>query len=93
MTRYLILLLLFANVTMYGKTGNLTASGKYPFVGGCACPRNIHFGVLVEINGNTYICNDRTALRYNDRFDIFSTGTREEMMKFGKKKLLIQIIQ
>ena len=35
-----------------------------------ACPPMLKFGTMVEINGKTYICEDRTAARFRDRFDI-----------------------
>jgi hypothetical protein len=35
-----------------------------------ACPPMLKLGTFVEINGKTYICEDRTAPKYRDRFDI-----------------------
>jgi hypothetical protein len=35
-----------------------------------ACPRVIDLGTVVEIRGTTYVCEDRTARKYNSRFDI-----------------------
>jgi len=35
-----------------------------------ACPRGIDLGTVVEIRGTTYVCEDRTARKYNSRFDI-----------------------
>jgi hypothetical protein len=35
-----------------------------------ACPRDIDLGTVVEIRGTTYVCEDRTARKYNARFDI-----------------------
>jgi hypothetical protein len=35
-----------------------------------ACPRNIRLGTLVEIRGARYVCEDRTARKFNGRFDI-----------------------
>jgi hypothetical protein len=35
-----------------------------------ACPPMLKLGTMVEINGKTYICEDRTAPRFRDRFDI-----------------------
>ena len=35
-----------------------------------ACPRHINLGTTVEIRGTTYVCEDRTALKFNGRFDI-----------------------
>ena len=35
-----------------------------------ACPRAIKFGTLIEIRGQSYVCEDRTARKYDQRFDI-----------------------
>src|SRR6266478_392422 len=35
-----------------------------------ACPQGIKLGTIVEIRGETYVCEDRTARKYNGRFDI-----------------------
>ena len=35
-----------------------------------ACPPMLPLGTFVEINGKTYICEDRTAPKFRDRFDI-----------------------
>ena len=35
-----------------------------------ACPRSIPFGTFVEIRGATYVCEDRTARKFDGRFDI-----------------------
>jgi hypothetical protein len=35
-----------------------------------ACPPMLKLGTMVEIHGKTYICEDRTARKFRDRFDI-----------------------
>jgi hypothetical protein len=35
-----------------------------------ACPRRIGLGTVVEIRGTTYVCEDRLAKKFDDRFDI-----------------------
>ena len=35
-----------------------------------ACPPVLKLGTMVEINGKTYICEDRTSPKFQDRFDI-----------------------
>jgi len=35
-----------------------------------ACPPGFRFGAIVEIRGNAYVCEDRTADKYDSRFDI-----------------------
>lgn len=47
------------------------ANGKRAARGYAACPRAIAFGTFVRIEGETYECGDRTALRFDGRFDIF----------------------
>lgn len=88
----LILLLLIAPVTMYGVTGDLTASGEVPFVGGLACPREYKLKTKFKIIDIIFVCNDRTNKRLNGRFDLFSVGTRKQMMKWGKKNLEVEIL-
>jgi hypothetical protein len=54
------------------KTPCIAASGKN-ICGrrdAVACPRDIELGTVVEIRGATYTCEDRTARKFNDRFDI-----------------------
>lgn len=35
-----------------------------------ACPRRIGLGTVVEIKGTTYVCEDRLAHKFDQRFDI-----------------------
>ncbi len=35
-----------------------------------ACPRAIPLGTFVEIRGAMYVCEDRTARKYDGRFDV-----------------------
>ena len=35
-----------------------------------ACPRRIGIGTVIEIRGTTYVCEDRLAKKFDDRFDI-----------------------
>jgi hypothetical protein len=35
-----------------------------------ACPRKIGLGTVIEINGNTYVCEDRLAKKFDRRFDV-----------------------
>jgi len=35
-----------------------------------ACPSGLRFGAIVEIRGHAYVCEDRTADKYDTRFDI-----------------------
>ena len=89
----LTLLLLIAPVTMYGATGNRMANGDYPYVGAAACPRSIPLGTRIKILDIPFLCADRTNLKYNGRYDLFSQGTKAQMLKFGKQKLEVEIIK
>ncbi len=93
MKHLLILILILAYVTNYGRTGYKMANGQYPFIGAAACPRNIKLESRIRIAGlGDYVCGDRTSRKYNGRFDIFSTGTQKEMMQFGKKLLDVKVL-
>ena len=35
-----------------------------------ACPRSLPLGTVVEIRGKAYLCEDRTAPKFDGRFDI-----------------------
>jgi len=35
-----------------------------------ACPRSLALGTVVEIHGKAYLCEDRTARKFDGRFDI-----------------------
>ena len=91
--------LLSAIVTAYchcsaccGTSGNPTASGKMPVVGRTiAAPRAIALGAKIVIDGHTYIVEDRTAKRFDGRFDIFMRS-HKEALKWGKQTRTITII-
>lgn len=76
--------------------GCITASGKRAYVGGVACPRKYKLGTRVRINSIEYTCEDRTALRYDGRFDIFFGFTQEahkNALRFGIQNLSIEVIK
>lgn len=58
-----------------------------------ACPRNIPFHTIVEILGNDYVCLDRMAYRFNDRFDISFDKDVQGAKEFGKQELEVTIWQ
>ena len=72
------------------KAANITASGKIIKQGMVAAPRNIPFGTRVKIDGAVYTVEDRTARRYNNRFDIY-TSSHQEAIKKGVKRTKIII--
>ena len=66
------------------------ASTKRAYVGAVACPREIELGTKVIILGREFTCEDRTALRFNGRYDIFMGYGQEAYNKavnFGIKEL------
>ena len=66
------------------ETPFLTASQTSVRKGIIACPRNLAFGTVVEIEGIKYTCEDRMNQKYNDRFDIWFASA-EEALKWGKQ--------
>lgn len=51
--------------------GCLGADGKVITQGAIACPRKYPLGTQFIIDGHHYTCRDRTALRYDGRFDLY----------------------
>lgn len=72
------------------------ASGKRAYVGAVACPRSMELGTKILIDGKEYTCEDRTAKKYDGRFDIFM-GYGEESyqtaISYGIQKKEIAIIK
>jgi len=72
------------------------ANGEKAHVGAIACPRVYSFGTKVLIDGVEYECKDRTALRFNGRFDIFMGYSQEgydKAIQFGKQSLTVTILE
>ncbi len=76
--------------------GCLTASGTVATAGRtvASCDRTIKFGTKVKIDGKTYTVEDRTAHWVskkfdNNCFDIFSSSTNKEALKWGVKKRIV----
>jgi hypothetical protein len=70
---------LFAHVTGYNTVPAQTDSTPCIAASGAnicgrsdaiACPRGIKLGTMIEIKGKMYVCEDRTARKYDSRFDI-----------------------
>lgn len=68
-------------VTAYTHTGNPTASGEWPYVGGIAMNR-CDIGTRVMIDGLWYVVNDRSGVP--DIVDIFM-DTYEDCIAFGRQ--------
>ena len=57
-----------------------------------ACPRDIPLGTWVEINGRRYECLDRTARKYDGRFDISFDKDVQAALNWGKRRLEVTIL-
>lgn len=69
-----------------------TASGKRPTLNHTiAAPRSVPFGTKVLINGRIYTVEDRTALRYDGRWDIFM-ASHKAARRFGIQTNSIKIL-
>lgn len=70
----------------------VTASGLLPVVGTTvAAPRAVLFGSTVVIAGHRYSAQDRTALRYDGRFDIYFKS-HAEARRFGIRTNQVTVI-
>ena len=88
----MITVLTNAIVTAYIATGNPCADRKMPRVGiTCAVPRGFPLGCKVIIAGHEYIGQDRTAKKYDGRFDIFFPD-KKSAMEFGLQHKTITVI-
>lgn len=72
----------------------ITASGSKPRAGrSVACPRRVPFGTRVQIQGQGFLlCEDRTALRFDGRYDIYMDDY-EEAKRFGRRRLEVGVIR
>ena len=67
------------------------ADGRHVHVGAVAGPRAIPLGTWVSIGGRTYQVEDRTARRFDGRFDIWMPS-RTAALRFGKRQLKVNIL-
>ena len=68
-----------------GKANQPCADGKMPVQGvTIAAPRSVPLGTRVVVLGHEYIVQDRTARRFNGRWDIYFQ-THKDALRFGKK--------
>jgi len=69
----------------------LNASEKRPMENrSLACPRALRRGTKILLLQRVYICDDRTALRLNGRFDVFRES-HADAISFGKQQLSLFI--
>lgn len=84
--------ILTAVVTAYVATGQPCADCKWPKVGTTvALPRRFPLGSVVVIDGHKYQGDDRTARRYDGRFDLF-VSSRHTALQWGKQVKIVTII-
>jgi len=70
----------------------LTASGRAPIVGKTvAAPRSVLLGSTVVIAGHRYTAQDRTARRFEGRFDIYFTN-HAAARRFGIQTNTVTVI-
>lgn len=72
----------------------VTAFGSRPRSGRTvACPRTLHFGTRIQVEGKgIYVCEDRTALRFDGRYDIYMDDYAEARA-FGKQRLEVKVLR
>lgn len=58
-----------------------------------ACPRNIPLETRVQIGGLDYVCMDRTAGKFDGRFDISFDKDIEGAINFGKQTKIVRIYE
>jgi 3D (Asp-Asp-Asp) domain-containing protein len=85
--------LLFAVVTAYTWTGNLTAAGDWPVAGvTVAAPRSVPLGTRVYIEGvGPRVVQDRMHRRFADRWDVYFNN-KQEAVAFGKQRLRVRVM-
>ena len=69
---------------------SIMANGEVVHEGAAACPREIPLGTKIKIGNREFVCEDRLAREYDDRFDLFVWGY-QEAKSFGVKNLLVEI--
>lgn len=77
-----------ATVTAYDyqEFSGKDSTGKRPIVQRTvACPRRIRLGSRISGIFGQRVCTDRTAKRFDGRFDLF-VGTKKEAIVWGKRK-------
>ena len=75
------------------KASGITAAGTKPVAGRTvAGPRNYPLSSIARIGGKAYTIEDRTAKRFDGRFDIFFR-THREALEFGIQTQRVQVIR
>jgi len=92
---------IIATITAYSSVETcegdcIMASGNEAYIGAVACPREIKLHTRVLIDNTPYICEDRTSIRFNGRYDIFlgyGQQSYAKAIKFGKQKRQVQVLR
>jgi 3D (Asp-Asp-Asp) domain-containing protein len=91
-----------ATITAYSEIDSchyencIMASGNRAYIGAVACPREIELYTTVVVDGTPFVCEDRTDIKYNGRFDIFmgyGQNSYDKAIKFGKQERKVQILR
>jgi len=70
----------------------LNAAGHKPVEGvSIAGPRAYKLGTRVEINHHVYVIDDRTAKRFDGRWDVYR-ASHKSALKWGKQELTVTIL-
>lgn len=72
---------------------NITANGKTPKPNHTiAASRRFPFGSIVQVEGRTYVVEDRLAKRFDSRFDIFFSRHKDAQAFGIKRNVSVTII-
>lgn len=81
-----------ATVEQCGKDDGITASGVKAVEGITIAADDLPFGQKVEIDGKTYVVQDRFGGNYRNRIDIFMDQT-SRAWEFGRQRKIIKILE
>lgn len=78
----------------------VNALGRRPTTRSVACPRRYPLGTRFRLDfpegwedlSGTYLCDDRTALKHDGRFDVFSES-HATAVRFGLRIIDVQITE
>ena len=73
-----------------GKSDGITASGVVAVEGVTIASDDLPFGTIVEVNGHSYVVQDRFGGGYRNRLDIYHESV-SRANNFGRRELLVKI--
>lgn len=74
-----------------GKADAITASGLPAIEGITVASDHLPFGCLVEIDGHTYMVQDRLGGGYTDKIDIY-VEDKEQALQYGVQSKEVKIL-